>query len=304
MTAIIYSPRGRRKSRWAIAAVSVPFVFALAACGSDKDDSDPVTSGSGSNVNTASAKLVPSEYKDKTVQIAIGTDYPPYHYADSSGKVVGFDPDFAVAIAEDMGIKYEVVPVGFDAIIPGIQAGRYDFAVPGFSITPERAKVLDFVTYVTDQSSYMVAADSGIKVASADNLCGHKWAAAKGTNEETVLQEQAKKCDEDSKGTLDVLSFPSTNDANTAVLSGRADGASAVYSQLAYASAQQSGKFEIQDYKLEAEPLALGLKKGNPLGKAILQAIKDIQENGKYSEVLAKNDVADMEYDSPELVTK
>lgn len=48
--------------------------------------------------------------------------------------------DLARAIGKQMGYKVEIVNMGFDALIPALNAGNVDVVAAGMSITDERKK--------------------------------------------------------------------------------------------------------------------------------------------------------------------
>ena len=71
-----------------------------------------------------------SDIKEKGV-ITVGTsaDYPPYEFKDESDNFVGFDMELMGEIAKRMGVKLEVVDMGFDTLIAALQnnkVGRRD----------------------------------------------------------------------------------------------------------------------------------------------------------------------------------
>lgn len=64
--------------------------------------------------------------------IKIGTDatYQPNEFLDADGKaVIGMDVDLFDAVMAKFGVKTEWVPSAFDAIILGVQSGKYDVGV-------------------------------------------------------------------------------------------------------------------------------------------------------------------------------
>lgn len=67
----------------------------------------------------------------------------PFGYI-KNGRMVGYDVDFLVAFAEEYGYKLEIDEVAFPSVLAGLQAGMYDLAVAGFSITEERMETVDF----------------------------------------------------------------------------------------------------------------------------------------------------------------
>ncbi|MGV9869178.1 ABC transporter substrate-binding protein [Rhodococcus koreensis] len=289
--------------RWALGAAVA--CATLTACGG----------GSGSDTNTSdvtvpsveagqASTLVPEEFKNKPIRVAVGNDYPPYHYMDADNQIAGVNPDLATALGQDLGVEFEIIPVGFDDIIAGLQNGRYDLSIPAFNITPERTKVLDFVTYVDDKTAFMTGAGSDFTITKADDMCGHKVAVAKGTAQADELGEYDAQCQSAGLPAIEIITFTANSDAATAVRSGRVDAACATYSQLDYVATTAEGQFEVSDFKGSSTPLAIGLPKGSTLSPSMLQAVKDVQANGAYAKVLEKNQVPDLALQNPTLVTE
>ncbi|MFH7918377.1 MAG: ABC transporter substrate-binding protein, partial [Candidatus Aenigmatarchaeota archaeon] len=82
----------------------------------------------------------------KNGKIVIGSspDWPPYEYLEG-GKFTGFEVELAEMVAERLGLKVEWKAMGFDLIIPEIEAKTIDLGVSGFSVTPERLEKVQFI---------------------------------------------------------------------------------------------------------------------------------------------------------------
>ena len=70
----------------------------------------------------------------------------PYAYRDTeSGRLTGEAPEIARIVLERMGIPtVEGVLTEFGSLIPGLQAGRYDFIAAGMYVRPERCAEVAF----------------------------------------------------------------------------------------------------------------------------------------------------------------
>src|ERR1700712_4145862 len=85
----------------------------------------------------------------KAGEIRIGCEaaYVPFTYRDSSGKIVGFDTEFATKMVEPLCLKPLFIDAVWSGIIPALQAGRFDM-VPTMSYTKERLeRVLFSIPY-------------------------------------------------------------------------------------------------------------------------------------------------------------
>ena len=75
----------------------------------------------------------------KAGEIRVGCEaaYVPFTYRDNTGKIVGFDVDFATRMFEPIGVKPQFIDTQWSGVIPALYAGRFDM-VPTMSYTKER----------------------------------------------------------------------------------------------------------------------------------------------------------------------
>ena len=66
---------------------------------------------------------------------------------------MGYDVDFAKALAKSLGVKLELVATNPANRIPLLQSGKADLIVADITITPERAQVIDFSTLFRDRTT-------------------------------------------------------------------------------------------------------------------------------------------------------
>ena len=87
--------------------------------------------------------------------------YPPFDYV-RGGTVVGYDVDIAAMFCKEYGYALHVDSMSFDALMPAMKAGKYDFAASGIAITDERKEsVLFSVPNIEDEIVVMVRSDGG-----------------------------------------------------------------------------------------------------------------------------------------------
>ena len=77
-------------------------------------------------------------------------------FFSEDGQPSGFCIDLWKAIAADLGLQYEWVPVStVDELIANVQSGKTDAAISGISMTPERESLVDF-TYPYFESGFQI----------------------------------------------------------------------------------------------------------------------------------------------------
>ncbi len=80
-----------------------------------------------------------------TLRVGTTGDYPPYSELDTASNTYkGYEIDVANQLAADFGVKVEFVPTTWETLAAGIQAGKYDVAASGITLTLERLKSIGF----------------------------------------------------------------------------------------------------------------------------------------------------------------
>ena len=288
-----------------LAALLLPCVVAIAACGSSNSSSSASSSSASSSSTSATtstssaapsssganadvAKLVPAALKSKgTLTVAADATYAPNEFIGPDGHtVIGMDADLSKALAAVMGLKANVVNATFDTIIPGLGAGKYDMGASSFTDTKEREKSVDFVDYFIAGESFITKASGGTSIGSISDICGKTVAVEKGTTEETDAGTQSKKCQSAGKPAVKVLSFSDQSQANLALSSGRADLGFLDSPIAEYQVKQSGGQFKLIGASYANAPYGLALPK-NGAAPAVLAALKVLMENGQYSMILS-----------------
>ena len=116
--------------------------------------------------------------------------FAPYEYYED-GEIVGVDIDIAKEIAKDLDKKLVIKDVSFDFVISEVKSGKADFAAAGISITPERAKEVDFTKeYTISNQVVVVKKDSPIK--DFEDIKNKKIAVQLGTVADLYVEENYK----------------------------------------------------------------------------------------------------------------
>ena len=110
------------------------------------------------------------------IVIATEGDWAPWTYHDESNALVGFDVELGKKIAEYIGVEARFEETHWDAILAGVDSGRFDIACNGVSVTEERSKKYDFsVPYVYSKTVLVVRGDNDA-IRSFEDLKGKKTA--------------------------------------------------------------------------------------------------------------------------------
>jgi polar amino acid transport system substrate-binding protein len=233
------------------------------------------------------AAEVPSAIKSKgTLTVAADATYAPDEFIASDGHtVIGMDSDLAKALGQVMGLTPQVKNATFDSIIPGLAANKYDLGMSSFTITKEREKTVDFVSYANVGTSFFVKADGGPDISSLADLCGQKVAAERGTTQEADATAQGKKCQAAGKPGVTVSVFPDENGVNLALSSGRATVGMADSPPAAYAVDQSNGQFKLSGTQYGVALYGIAMPQNSGLAKPVLDALKAVMADGTYKRI-------------------
>ena len=282
----------------ALAALAIIALGAfVAGCGDDNNDnggtkaSSELTATPGLDdiqANQQIAGSVPADIKSNgTLIVAADATYPPDEYIAPDGKtVIGMDADMAKAIAQLMGLKVEVQNVTFDAIIPGLAAGKYDLGMSSFTDTKEREATVDFVDYLTAGTAIYANADGDFKPDSLDALCGHMVAAERGTTQQDDIATQDKKCKAEGKPGVTGVILPDQNQVNLAVSSGRAEAGLADSPVVDNIVATSEGQFETTGGPFPPEPYGIAIPQDSGLTQPVHDAVQTLMADGTYQKIL------------------
>jgi polar amino acid transport system substrate-binding protein len=261
----------------------------LAGCGGGSKSSSNSTSTTAATSSKVAAE-VPAAVKSKgTLVVAADATYAPNEFFASDGRtVIGMDADLANALTGVMGLKAKVVNANFDSILPGLTAKKYDLGMSSFTDTREREKVVDFVTYFSAGSSFYTKATGGPSINTLADLCGHTVAAEKGTTQAADVTAQSKKCKAAGKPAVKLLVFPDQNGVNLALSSGRAEVDMADSPIAEYQAKKSNGQFKVVGKTYGPFPYGIAVPKGSGMAKPILDALKVLMSNGKYTAILKK----------------
>ena len=200
---------------------------------------------SGIKTEPALAARLPEKIKSAGV-IVVGSDtaYAPWEYiSEKDGQTPeGIDVDIASAISKKLGVKIDFQTSAFDAILPALGT-KFDMGISAFTISNERMKVVNFVSYFDSGSLWAVKAGNPTKF-DPNDYCGRKIAIQSGSWHEGIISEASKACVAAGKAELEVLPFATQTEALTRVAAGGADATVSGSSTLGYAAKQSNGALE------------------------------------------------------------
>ena len=222
------------------------------------------------------------EEAPKVLRVGTEPTFAPFEFQKEGSKEYdGFDMDLIRAIGKQLNMKVEILNMGFDALVPALNAGNIDVAAAGMSITPDRQKAVDMSDPYYVSGLVVVVNKDNEAVKSVNDLNSKGIAVQIGT---TGAEKAAK------VPGAKVKNF-NTNAEVFLELKNKGVDAVIIDKPVAeYFLATGGGKdyAKIVGDTMEAESYGLSLKKDSPLTKHINKALLDLKKNGEYDKLYTK----------------
>ena len=229
----------------------------------------------------AHADLLDDIMKAKKIRIATDLAIPPSGMMDANLKPTGSDVETAQLLAKDLGLELEFVQTTGATRIPNLQTNKADIIISTLSVTPERAKVIDFTkAYAALQST--VGCLKSVQAKTWEDLKGKTIAVSRGTTQDTELSNMKDR-------NLTLARFDDDATMVTAAVSGQADcvaTSATIVNQIGVKSPARAFEPKVL---IRTFDLAIGVRKGEPrLVEKLNEWISTNLKNGKLNEIYKK----------------
>ncbi|KNY24480.1 transporter substrate-binding domain-containing protein [Methylobacterium sp. ARG-1] len=199
------------------------------------------------------AALLTVAIAQEPLRTAVDGTFAPHAMPRMDGGVEGFNVDLANAIGARLGRKVDIKAAQFSGLIPGLQAGTYDFLAAPTTVNEERANNLLFSEGFMDTNfAFVVRKADAAAYKNLDDFRGKTIAVNRGSAYDMYLKSKA----DEYKWKIE--SYGTNTDAVAAVLARRADAALAGNTVSAWAVKQTPGlalSYEIKTGLVWALPL-------------------------------------------------
>jgi polar amino acid transport system substrate-binding protein len=227
----------------------------------------------------------------KTIRIGQDGESPPYSYRDPKNfnNLIGLDADMARAAFACIGVPIEFKTGAWSGLLPAVIAGQLDVMWDTLYYTPERAKSVDFVTYMIAATGGLVAKGNPKSIKSLDDVCGKRATAGLGTVEETAFRDLSKKCVAAGKGEVSIVTYPDMPGGTRLVANDRADVLMSDLGMVNTLVKNNPEQFDRGFMIVTNFKIAVGYTKDNKdLGQALLDALTILRANGTEKQAFEK----------------
>lgn len=260
-----------------LAALMVVMVAVFAACGGNGG-----TETTNDDVTTNESVASDLEYVKNKGKLVVGmTLYEPMNYKDENGELIGFDTEFAQAVAEKLGVEVEFFEIAdWDNKFVELSTKNIDCVWNGMTITDEALK--------NSSVSNAYAKNAQAVVMKADKIENYK--DVESMKELTFVAEQGSA----GKAAADANNFNCTevkyqSDALLEVKSGAAD-ACIIDLTMAKAMTGEGTSYEdlASGLELETEEYGISCREGSDLTAEINKIMEEMKKDGSLAKIAEK----------------
>ncbi|MDR5901602.1 transporter substrate-binding domain-containing protein [Halomonas icarae] len=243
------------------------------------------------SITLASLLIAVSAQADEPLKLAVDIPFEPFEYRLPDGTLTGFEVELGEEVCRRIERQCEWVEQGWDGIIPGLLARKYDAIMSSMAITEERRnKVLFSEPYYSNPSVWVTQAGQEIDIEDRDSLEGLSVGVQRGTIRDNYIT--------DTYGDIvDVRRYATGEDLALDVRTGRLDAAFMYYPlALSALDVDAEGSNIVTSSPLIREPksyfghgVAVAFHPRNEaLAAQFNEALREIKQDGTYDELMHK----------------
>ena len=123
------------------------------------------------------------------INIGVFSDKSPFGYVDENGEYQGYDVYYANRIAQDLGVEVNFVSTEAANRIEYLETGKVDIILANFTVTEERAQVVDFALPYMNVALGVVSPEDAVVTSLEDIAPEDAVIVISGTTAETYLEK-------------------------------------------------------------------------------------------------------------------
>ncbi|MFG2137822.1 bifunctional serine/threonine-protein kinase/transporter substrate-binding domain-containing protein [Streptomyces sp. NPDC048650] len=240
---------------------------------------------------------LPKEIRDKGI-VTVGSDvtYPPMEFV-KDGSPAGVDVDLAHALGRELGVRVEFANAAFDALLPGLDAGRFDLVMSAMADTKGRQEGrvdgtktgsgVDMIDYFSAGLALVVRRGDPEGIKRPGDLSGRTVAVQRGSFARGYLDELNGKLPAKVK----LREFDSSAEVYDDVVENRSAACLDDFPVAAHTAATRAGGDALELGGGQLDPLPYGIavaRARTALRDAVREALDRLITSGEYAKILKR----------------
>jgi polar amino acid transport system substrate-binding protein len=240
-------------------------------------------SGASAGAQDCKSKISDGDLvKPGALTMSTNPTLPPLQFVDSNGVLKGMRIELGTEIAKRLCLTPDYVKIAFDAMIPGLQGGRWDMINTGIFFTPARVKLMYMIPYENQAISISVANKDKDKISKIEDLAGKTIGVEIGGFEESKTKALAADLTGKGLSAPTIRTFETFAIAYQALKAGQVDAVTSIDGVAK--EYQDRGDFTRAISGLYPAPVALAFK-NKTLAIAVRDVLDDMRKDGAFGKL-------------------
>jgi polar amino acid transport system substrate-binding protein len=211
--------------------------------------------------------------------VGVSADYPPFEFYNRAFQLDGFDIALAREIGQKLGVDVEFRDFAFEGLADALKLGQIDAAISAISVTPQRARLVDFsnIYYVGTSAALAASSWQQGQITTTQQLSGLRIGVQSGSIYQSFAQNELV-----DKGLLPQANLNVYTDVHRAVTSLKAGRIQIVLLDLAPAQAfEKQGGVKVVGQDVQEQQFAIAIPPDQAgFRRVINRALSDLQQEG------------------------
>jgi len=223
--------------------------------------------------------------------MSINPTLPPMQFVDASGELKGLNVDLGNEIAKRLCLKPDYVKIDFNAMVPGLQAKRWDLINTGIFWTEERSKIMYLVNYGSQAVSVLTAPGNPLGIKVPEDLAGRSVAVEAGTYAERRLRQYSAEFTAKGAKAIDIRVFNTGAEGYQALQAGQVETSMTI--DTTAVDLLKRTNFHWAMKGIGGAPIAFAAAQ-KPLAQAVADALNEIRKDGTYAKIFSAYGFAEL----------
>ena len=223
--------------------------------------------------------------------MSINPTLPPMQFVDASGELKGLNVDLGNEVAKRLCLKPEYVRIDFNAMVPGLQAKRWDLINTGIFWTEERSKTMYLVNYGSQAVSVLTAPGNPLGIKVPEDLAGRSVAVEAGTYAERRLRQYSTEFTAKGAKAIDIRVFNTGAEGYQALQAGQVETSMTIDTTAADLIKRTNFHWAMKG--IGGAPIAFAAAQ-RPMAQAVADALNEIRKDGTYAKIFASYGFAEL----------
>lgn len=225
----------------------------------------------------------PAIVQSGRISMAINPTLPPMQFVDERGQLRGLNVDLADEIVKRLCVQGEHMRMDFQAMIPGLQAGRWDVINTGIFWTEERSRIMFLVNYGSQAVSVLTPRGNPQNIREINDLAGRSVAVEVGTYAERRLRQYNEEFQQRNLRPMTIRTFNTGAEGYRALLAGQVDISASI--DITAAEIAQRGDLHWAMRGIGGAPIAFAFR-NRALAEAFAEALNEMRADGTYDRIM------------------